>query len=203
MMHEIGPTNIIEFWIGEASWDVVAAKQRSKFWYRGDISIDRHIKEQFGSTMLLAASDELVEWEKTSEGALALVILLDQFSRNCYRASARAYSNDVKALQIAKRAIKIGLHSSLTVVEKTFLYHPFHHSERLSEQNRYVELTAELLQTATTEWREFVLRFVDDAKDHQEVIARFGRFPHRNKALNRKSTLEEREYLKRSSRYGQ
>lgn len=199
----MGPADIIEFWIGDASWDVIAAKQRSKFWYRRDIKVDRYIKDKFGSTMLLAASNELGDWENTGEGALALVILFDQFSRNCYRASARAYANDAKALQVAKRAIKVGLHRSLSVVGRAFLYHPFHHSETLTEQNRYVELTLELSQLAPPEWREFAMGFVDYAKDHHKVITRFGRFPHRNRVLNRKSTPEEQEYLKRSSRYGQ
>ena len=197
------PGDIIDFWIGDAAIDPAVAKERSKLWYRADESTDRDIRKRFGATIARAAAGDLAGWEETAEGALALVILLDQFSRNCYRGTAAAFANDAHALKIAKRALEAGHDRSLSAAGRAFLYHPFQHSESVTEQNRNVKLVATLVETVSPEWTEFATSFANSAKEHREIVARFGRFPHRNVALNRASSATERDYLRQSARYGQ
>ena len=203
MADKTGPQDVIDFWIGDADVDPAAAKAHSKLWYRSDASVDRDIKKRFGTAMKRAAAGELEQWEESADGALALVILLDQFSRNCFRGTARAFANDAQALAIAKRAIEAGHDQNLSIVGRAFLYHPFHHSESLTEHNRHIELSEALVASAPPQWQEFASGHASYAHEHREVVARFGRFPHRNKALNRASSAAETEYLKGGARYGQ
>lgn len=145
--------------------------------------------------MRAAASGALRDWETAPEGALAVVLLLDQFSRHCHRDSADAFANDRAALQCAKRTIAAGLDAALPPPGRIFLLHPFHHSESLVEQERYVDAVNALVQTVGPDWRTFASHFVRYSVHHRDVIARFGRFPHRNEALGRTDTAAERDYL--------
>ena len=126
---------------------------------------------------------------------MAVVVLLDQFSRHCHRDSAAAFANDQAALQSAKRTIAAGLDAALPPPGRIFLLHPFHHSESLVEQERYVDAVNTLVRTVPPAWRAFAESFVRYAVHHRAVIARFGRFPHRNAALGRADTGAERDYL--------
>ena len=188
---------VLRFWFDEAWNDPEAARDRSSFWYGGAATLDDTIRERFGRELDLASSGALRHWEETATGALAVVVLLDQFSRHCHRGTARAFANDPLALAVAKRAVAAGLATSLPPPGHVFLLHPFHHSEVLAEQERYVAAIDALARTVPPAWREFVQGCVRYAIHHRDVIARFGRFPHRNEALGRPSTEAEREYVER------
>ena len=145
-----------------------------------------------------AAAGRLRDWERTPEGALAIVILLDQVSRHCHRDTAGAFANDAAALAAAKRAIAAGLDRRLPPPGQVFLLHPFHHSESLAEQERYVDAIDGLVRAVPSAWRAFAESFVRYAVHHRDVIARFGRFPHRNATLDRPNTPAEEDYLART-----
>jgi len=171
---------VLDFWY---AGDVT---NRRKEWFKKDPLFDDEIRTRFGADVEKAAAGEHDELLETPEGALALLILLDQFPRNLYRDNAKTFAADPKALEIAKRAIEKGHDQALTPVQKIFFYLPFEHSEALSEQDRAVELCAALGD-------EDYLKY---AIAHRDVIDRFGRFPHRNEVLGRESTQEEVAFLK-------
>ncbi len=191
----MSPADILRFWFEDAWSDPVAAAARSEFWYGAAEALDGTIRERFGAALRAAASGALRDWEATPEGAVAVVVLLDQFSRHCHRDSAAAFANDRAALQAAKRTIAAGLDAALPPPGRIFLLHPFHHSESLVEQERYVDAVNTLVRTVPPAWRAFAESFVRYAVHHRDVIARFGRFPHRNEALGRTDTAAERDYL--------
>ncbi len=123
------------------------------------------------------------------------MVLLDQFSRHCDRGTGRAFENDARAAAVADRAIAGGLDRSLPPPGRVFLLHPFHHSETLAEQDRYVDGVGALIESVPHPWRKFVEGFMRYAAHHRDVIARFDRFPHRNEALGRANTASEDAYL--------
>lgn len=189
---------MLHFWFEDAWSDPAAARARSQFWYGSGESLDDTIRERFGAALRAAAAGTLQDWETTPEGALALVVLLDQFSRHCHRDDAGAFANDDAALAVAKRALDAGHDARLPPPGQAFLLHPFHHSESPAEQERYVAAIDALVRSVAPAWREFAEGFVRYAIHHRDVIARFGRFPHRNEALGRPNTPRERDHLART-----
>ncbi len=203
-MTTVTPEDIIEFWFGNALDSPEAARNRSKFWYVLNSDTDNEIRRQFGLTLEAVRKGDLTGWEESPEGALALVILLDQFSRNLFRGDARAYSGDELALVIAKRAIQSGWDLKLPGLYRLFLYHPFHHSEQLADQENAAALFQDVEDQSPPHWRELLRGFTRFAVHHRDVIARFGRFPHRNKTLRRSNKEKEKAYLDDDARrYGQ
>lgn len=195
---------VLEFWIGDADTDVEAAKRRGKLWYQSTPESDEELRALFGDLLNEAETGQLEDWRESAEGTLALVILLDQFSRNLYRGKAGAFANDTKALEIATALIDKGSDRSLSYIGRAFLYHPFEHSEDMKAQERSVELFSSLSSSAEESWQEYLESFLDYAKEHRDVVKKFGRFPHRNKVLGRESTPEEQAYLDGGAkRYGQ
>ncbi len=159
---------------------------RRKEWFLKNADFDDEIRAKFAMDVEKAAAgghDGLLE---SAEGALALLIMLDQFPRNLYRNDAKTFAADAKALNIAKRAIELGHDRDLTIVQRIFFYLPFEHSEDLAEQDRAVELCREL---GDADYLKYAIA-------HRDVIAKFGRFPHRNDVLGRVSTEEEIEFMK-------
>ncbi|CAN7363225.1 DUF924 family protein [Variovorax paradoxus] len=153
-------------------------------WFAKNETFDAQFRERFLAAHEAAARGELDHWAQGAEGALALLVLLDQFPRNTWRGNARMLATDAKALAIARQAIEAGLDLKTDEELRRFFYLPFMHSESLDDQQRSVELNAAL--DANTQ------RF---AVLHRDIIARFGRFPHRNKLLGRTSTAEEQRFL--------
>lgn len=206
---EITPADVVAFWLADAGDSPAAAAAQAERWYEGGRELDQEVRERFGRLLMRlsanspAAQTQRERWEQSAEGALALVILLDQFSRHCFRGKAGAFANDALAFKVAERALDAGHDAALSIPAKLFLQHPFHHSESIAAQRRYVEFTTELAETVPEEWVEFVNRFVDYAKRHRNVVARFGRFPHRNAVLNRVSSADEREFLQSAERQRQ
>lgn len=153
-------------------------------WFRRDDAFDAAFRERFLEAHERAAAGKLTDWEEGAEGALALLILLDQFPRNCFRDTPRAFASDGQALSVADRALERGHDRAVEAALRTFFYLPYEHSERFADQERALALFRPLGGE--------VLKF---AGLHHEIIRRFHRFPHRNAVLGRVSTPEEEAYL--------
>ena len=183
------------FWLGSSPRDLEAAKKASARWYAADDQLDEEIRRRFGAATEHACAGALSDWQETADGALALVILLDQFTRNACRGTAAAFSGDATARQVAKDALNRGFDRVLPIPGRLLLYHPFEHSEDRQDQCRSVALFAGFAVISPSRWRGYVDSFLRYARAHQEVIERFGRFPHRNAVLGRESTPVERDWL--------
>ena len=153
-------------------------------WFAKDDAFDRRFRERFLPLHERAAAGKLDGWNETPEGALALLILLDQFPRNAFRGTPRMYATDAAARRVADGAIAAGYDRMAAEALQKFFYLPFGHSEDLADQERCVELSERL------GGRDF-----EQAQHHREIVRRFGRFPHRNAILGRPTTLAEDEYL--------
>jgi uncharacterized protein (DUF924 family) len=175
---------VLAFWFGAEP-----AASRAE-WFRKDAAFDGAIRERFGALHEAASRRELEAWRASAESNLALVIVLDQFSRNLHRDTARAFAQDAHARECAAEALARGDDLGLRPVQRQFLYLPFEHSEDLRDQERALELFASL------ESFEETRGLLEWARRHHAVIARFGRFPHRNAAMARPSTAEEIAFLK-------
>lgn len=169
---------IHSFWFEESS---------EKQWFEKDPEFDRQIRERFGALVEAASNGELEAWLETPRGALSYILLLDQFTRNIHRGSGQAFAADAKARAAALKVLVNGYDQELSDREKTFLYLPFEHSENLEDQERCVALFEAIGDD----------RLIDYAVRHRDIIARFGRFPHRNDVLGRESTEAEQEFLKK------
>ena len=164
-------------------------------WFDVSPDTDAGIRERFGATVEAAVRGELASWTGAPRPALALVVLLDQFSRNIWRGTARAFAQDAQALDVARQAVAAGFLGELAPIEQVFLTLPFEHAESLDAQREAVRLCREIAATAPPDWRSFLQGFLPYAEQHLELIERFGRFPHRNAVLGRVSTAEEAAYL--------
>ena len=183
---------VLDFWFLSPG-DPEYGRMR-KVWFAKDAAFDAEIRARFLADYEAAARGAYDVHAGTATGALALVILLDQFPRNLFRDDPRAFATDAKAREIANTAIARALDRQLRPVERMFLYLPFEHSEDLADQERAVALMESL--PATPEFPETVrAEVVDYARRHRDIVARFGRFPHRNAALGRVSTPEETAFL--------
>jgi uncharacterized protein (DUF924 family) len=172
---EITPNDILALWRE-------AGRER---WYTRDATFDEDLRNRFLGLWQKAAAGELSSWETSDDGALALVIILDQFPRNMFRDDIRAYSSDALAREVASRAIARGADMRIEAALLEFLYTPLMHSEQWSDQQRCVELFRKTDNTDNLKY----------AEDHADIIRRFGRFPHRNRVLGRTTTPEEQAFL--------
>ncbi|VFR26394.1 FIG027190: Putative transmembrane protein [plant metagenome] len=160
-------------------------------WFQKSAAFDAEILSRFGAQIDVAVAGGLRAWDAHPEGTLARILLLDQFTRNVWRGTARAFSGDALARAAAQRLVATGLHLALRPVQRVFAYLPFEHAEDLVLQRRCVALYQDLARVAGQEYKGYV----DYAERHRDVIARFGRFPHRNAQLGRPSTDEELAFL--------
>ena len=181
---------ILTFWFGNPRDDEEYYDTWHTRWFTPDPQFDHTISEHFFDDYQLAAKCTLREWQNTPRSGLALILLLDQFPRNMFRGDSRAFASDSLARDMATHLIAQGLDQQLFPVERSFVYLPFMHSEVLSDQQYSVTLFRQLAQERS------YLNSVPYALKHQEIIQRFGRFPHRNTILGRPSTAEEEEFLK-------
>ncbi|MFC1626088.1 DUF924 family protein [Pseudomonadota bacterium] len=172
----VNPHDVIDFWFEEL--------EPAQWWVKDD-ALDRHIKERFGTMHRAATLGKLESWRKTAEGRLAEIIVLDQFSRNIYRNSPLAFAYDPTALMLAQDAVRIGADQEIKFEMRSFFYMPYMHSESAIVHEKAVELFG---QPGAEFNYEFELK-------HKAIIDRFGRYPHRNKILGRKSTPEEVLFL--------
>ncbi|SFE12990.1 DUF924 family protein [Roseivivax sediminis] len=174
-----GPEEILSFWLDEVG---------PEGWYKQDAALDAEIRERFQETLEGAMAGRYALWLTYPSGALAYVILLDQFSRNMFRDSRRAFASDRIALAAAKQAVHRGWDLKIDPPARQFFYLPLMHSENLCDQDRCVRLMKERMP------REAADNMLH-AKAHREVVRRYGRFPHRNAALGRSTTGEEARFL--------
>lgn len=193
---------VLDFWFGALDRDGMPAPERMRRWFEPDAAFDAAIRERFGAD--LARLEQSDAWAATAPGALALVILCDQFPRNIQRGTAAAFAHDARARAIMRRAIEAGHEAALWPIERAFLYMPLQHAEALALQDESVRRFRALAAEVPGHLRETFASFARHAENHRGVIARFGRFPHRNAVLARASTAAEREYLAAGgSRWGQ
>ncbi len=169
---------ILDFWF---------APGMDERWFKKDPGFDREVRTRFLGHYERAAAGDYDGWTATPEGCLALCLLLDQVPRNLFRGEPRAFATDAAARAVTKSALERGFDRALSQVQRLFLYLPLEHSEALDEQEACVRLVAELDEDP--KWH-------DHAVQHRDIIARFGRFPHRNAALGRETTDEETAFLK-------
>jgi uncharacterized protein (DUF924 family) len=173
----MSPDDVIRFWFNELG---------AQHWWRKDAGLDAQIRARFESTHAAAARGELFGWRATAEGRLAEIIVLDQFSRNMYRDTPRAFACDTVALVLAEEAIARGADLELPLPQRIFMYMPYMHSESPLIHERAVELFAQPGLEGSLKYE----------LGHKRIIDRFGRFPHRNVALGRPYTTAEVEFLK-------
>ncbi len=174
---------MLDFWFGAPG-----SRERGrprKLWFQKSEPFDAEIRRRFLATWERAASGELERWQATPLGSLGIVVTLDQFPRNMFRGTARAFATDSLALAAARETIAREFDRLLSPVERSFVYLPFAHAEDLAAQRRSLVL-----------FHASDRENVESARRHYEIIARFGRFPHRNAVLGRQSTAEEIEFLK-------
>jgi uncharacterized protein (DUF924 family) len=169
------PGAVLDFW----------REAGPKKWYAKDAVFDDDIRARFLPTYEAAAAGRLSAWEENPEGALALIVTLDQFPRNMFRGDAHTYAADPLARVVAERAIARGFDKKFAVPECTFFYLPFEHSENLADQERCVDLNRATGDADALKWADL----------HADIIRRFGRFPHRNAVLGRETTPEEQAFL--------
>ena len=172
---DVTPADILAFWRD-------AGPDR---WYTRDDAFDAELRRRFLGLWQKASAGELSSWEASDDGALALVIVLDQFPRNMFRGDARTYASDAPAREVAHRAIERGVDARIDPELRQFLYLPFNHSEHLADQLRCIELSRAAGNAENLKW----------AEHHADIIRRFGRFPHRNRLLGRTTTPEEQAFL--------
>jgi uncharacterized protein (DUF924 family) len=181
------PSDVLEFWFSE---------QSRALWFEKNAAFDEAIRGRFEDTVRAAAAGELEHWERTAPGALALVIVLDQFPRNLYRGSARAFAADARAREVADRAISRRLDQDIPLAQRHFLFLPFEHSESTGDQERSIALFQAWAEAHDGPARDRALEQMRYVHRHAEIVARFGRFPHRNEALGRESTEAEIAFLR-------
>lgn len=202
--------DVLLFWFGPRPYTAASIGQRSRLWF-GDPDApeltpqtDELIRERFSALIAAAQADQLAAWESSPRRRLALILLLDQFSRNVYRGTARAFAQDHQALSLAVSGMQSGGDASLEPVERIFFYMPLMHAESLEVQHESVAAFRRLLQEAPADMHATFKASVDSAQEHRDIIERFQRFPHRNQILGRDSTPEERAWLAADGeRFGQ
>jgi len=177
-MNDISAEDILQFWFDDIEHSC---------WFKKDPAFDRELERRFGDVLTRASGDSLNQWCDTPRGTLALIIVLDQFSRNIYRDTPRAFEADPRALQLTLDGIQKGVDEQLTAEQRSFFYLPLRHAESLAMQKLGLARTRELNDAGygTDKY----------ALNHLALIERFGRFPHRNKILGRRNTDEEESYL--------
>ncbi len=191
--------SIHEFWFGKdfaAANDSQVAERQAKLWWAKDAQIDAAMGQRFAPLLEQAAMGTLDTWAATAGGLLSLVLLTDQFSRNIHRGTPGAFARDPMARRLAHLGLNSGMTARLRPIEQIFMLLPFEHSEDLAEQDLSVREFAALAQGAPEAERKRMESHLDYAQRHLDIIARFGRFPHRNTILGRASTPEEVEFLK-------
>lgn len=189
------PGTICEFWFGPHRDEAELIARQSSLWWSKRDDIDAAIRARFGPLPSRAAGGELDGWRGTPRGRLAFVLLTDQFPRNMFRDTPRAFAFDILARAWARDAIEQGMDQRLRAIERVFLYMPLEHSEDLDDQTEAVRLFGALAAGVEPALRPSFERFLDFARRHREIIARYGRFPHRNAILGRGSSAAEIDFL--------
>lgn len=199
---------ILCFWFGSQE-QALPAKALRKKWFVSNPRWDALIEERFADVMMAAARGQLRAWEQSARGILALILLLDQFPRNVYRRSARAFATDPQALDLCLRTLAVGLDDALPAIQRSFVLMPLMHAESLHYQDQAVQELQGLIDTVVAEQGDralldFLRSSLSHVQQHRALLQRFGRFPHRNAVLGRQSSEAEIAYLDAGgARFGQ
>jgi uncharacterized protein (DUF924 family) len=192
---------VLQFWFGPRPYTRDSVQRHARLWFPDAAApellpqADELIRDRFSPTMLAAQRGELAAWESTPRRRLALILLLDQFPRHVHRGTARAYADEHAALSLAVSGMQFGADAALHPVERVFFYAPLMHAESAEVQEESVAAFRRLHGEAPAELTDILERNLDFALLHQDIVQRFGRFPHRNQALGRASTEQEAAWL--------
>lgn len=186
---------ILAVWFGGAAADPAVAAAREGFWFGASPEADALVRDRFSAAVEAAARGELESWLDAARPALALVLLLDQFPRNLWRGTARAFAQDAQGLRMARAAVARGHLPRLAPLEQAFLVLPYQHSESAEDQREALRLVSGIVRAAPPAWHPLLDRYREVAEQHRALIEQFGRFPHRNRILGRATTPEEDAYL--------
>jgi uncharacterized protein (DUF924 family) len=192
------PETVLAFWFGDERDPidgVAALERRAASWFHASAELDREIGERFGGALEQARHGELDAWAETPRGRLALILMLDQFSRNVFRGTPLAFGQDTTAQKLVTAGLDAEVDRSLALHERLFFVLPLGHAEDKTLQDRALAYAERLTTDAPPGVRSFYERALESARQHHHVVARFGRFPTRNAALGRPSTPEEITYL--------
>lgn len=187
--------SIHAFWFGSHSNDAVVAQQQSNLWWSKKQHSDQEIRERFENTVEAAACHELEDWTRSAPKLLALILLTDQFPRSMYRNAPKAFAYDAMAQAWCLAGLEQGMDRALRPIERVFFYLPLEHAESAELQERSVQLYTKLFQDVPADQADMFRGYLTFALRHRRIIARFGRFPHRNAILGRQSTPEETVFL--------
>ena len=190
------PENVLDFWFGPAGSAAEIVGRKRKLWFGKSAANDQAVTEQFAHTLIAATAGQLEHWADTPRGRLALLIVFDQFPHHIHRNHPRAFATDPQALALSLAALKAGDEQHLTPIERVFLYLPLEHAESNAMQEWSVSLYEKLALEAAIEERALFDDFLKYARQHRDVVARYGRFPHRNAILGRPSSDDELAFLK-------
>ncbi len=200
------PDAVLDFWFGDSlvhGWPVVP---RKPLWFGSDPAVDEAIRQGFGPLVAQALAGGLTDWEEPPRHRLALLVLLDQFTRNLHRGQATAFAGDARACALALDLLDRGLHRSLPPIGRVFVFMPLMHAEDLALQDRCIRCFEDLLADTPADHavaRDDLASHLQFARLHRDIVLRFGRFPHRNQALGRRNTDEETAFLVDGPRFGQ
>ena len=192
--------DILSFWFDTSRHSITELNQR---WFHGGSALDRMIGDRFGPLIERALAGGLRDWESDAYSLVALIVLLDQFPRNVFRGTARAYAGDPRARRLCRMGLEEGWFTALPWHYQAFALMPLEHSESLLDQSQMVEALTHLLVHTDPESAGHLGRFLRSAKEHRSIIRQFGRFPHRNVVLGRESTPAEAAFLIDGPRFGQ
>ena len=187
--------SILSFWFKEQELTAPQIDHRMDMWFSEDPVFDHEIEKEFADDVSAACEGNLDHWAAESRGRMALIILIDQFRRNIYRNSAKAFSKDKLALKLCVEGAMAKIDRGLTPIQRVFFYMPLQHAESRKVQAKSVELYNRLAELVSPTYRETFLTVVQFAELHKDIVDQFGRFPHRNELIGRENTAEEAEYL--------
>lgn len=193
--------DILSFWFAPTKRKTF--KELNRLWFGADPQVDQAIGAQFGSLVERALAGGLRDWEGDPESRLALILLLDQFTRQIFRGTARAFSGDPRARRLSRFGMADGLFKTMPWPYQLFALMPLEHSESLSDQQQMVDALTAMAAAVEVDQRGHVQNVLRYAKQHRDIIQRFGRFPHRNRILGRSSTAAEDAFLVDGPRFGQ
>jgi uncharacterized protein (DUF924 family) len=189
-------TELLHVWFGDSRADPHRVAAQSQFWFEPNSEQDEFLRRRFGFLLQWAARGDFETWKSSAQSCLALVIIFDQLPRNLFRGRPEAFAYDDRALAVSQFGVEAGYLQELQPIEQLFLLMSYQHSESLSVQYQGVSLFEGVIESSPDEWKDFLRGFLAFARQHLEIVARFGRFPHRNAVLGRSSTPEEVGFLR-------
>lgn len=202
-LSHIVPQDVLHFWFGDGLARDWPSDNRNALWFGGGAEQDTLIRERFGTLVEQALDGGLTDWEAQLPDRLALVLLLDQFTRNVHRGQPRAFAGDGRAQRLVLHTLALGQDTALPCAARVFLYMPLMHAESQALQSECVQRFERLCRTSPPELQATLTGNLRFAEQHSDIVQRFGRFPHRNAALGRVNTPEEAAFLTDGPRFGQ